>query len=90
MNIVFAGTPDFAVPTLKALLASAHRVHAVYTQPDRPAGRGRKPAASPIKQCALAHTLPVYQPETLKHAEAELAAMKPDAMIAICIPMIRA
>lgn len=88
MNIVFAGTPDFAVPTLKALLASAHRVHAVYTQPDRPAGRGRKPAASPIKQCALAHTLPVYQPESLKHAEAELAAMKPDAMIVAAYGLI--
>lgn len=54
MRLVFAGTPDFAVPGLEAALASGHEVVAVYTQPDRPAGRGRQLAASPVKQRALA------------------------------------
>ena len=69
LNIVFAGTPDFAVPSLQALLDSPHHVKAVYTQPDRPAGRGRKLTASPIKQCALEHGLPVEQPLSLKDPE---------------------
>ncbi|MBL4744425.1 MAG: methionyl-tRNA formyltransferase [Cycloclasticus sp.] len=70
MKIIFAGTPDFSVPTLKALLASKHTVCAVYTQPDRPAGRGRKIQISPVKQCALDAQIPVEQPINFKNPEA--------------------
>lgn len=66
LRIAFAGTPDFAASSLAALLASRHQVVCVYTQPDRPAGRGRKSTASPVKQLALQHDLPVHQPERLK------------------------
>jgi methionyl-tRNA formyltransferase len=83
MNLVFAGTPTFAVPSLEALLRAGHRVAAVYTQPDRPAGRGRKLAESAVKQCARTHNLPVHQPETLRHAADELRALQPEAMIVI-------
>jgi methionyl-tRNA formyltransferase len=62
LNIIYAGTPDFAVPALAALLHSDHRVVAVYTQPDRPAGRGRKLQQSPVKTFAREHDLPVCQP----------------------------
>lgn len=65
-KIVFAGTPAFAVPSLQALIDSPHQVTAVYTQPDRPAGRGRKLTASPVKALAAAHDIPVYQPASLK------------------------
>ncbi|EIC23058.1 methionyl-tRNA formyltransferase [Thiorhodovibrio frisius] len=64
--LLFAGTPEFAVPALKALLAAGYPIAAVYTQPDRPAGRGRKPQPSPVKQAALDAGLAVEQPETLK------------------------
>lgn len=70
LKIIFAGTPDFSVPCLNALLEARHQVVAVYTQPDRPAGRGRKLTASPVKQAALAAGLPVYQPKTLRDAQA--------------------
>ena len=62
LRIIFAGTPDFSVPTLNALIDSQHDVVAVYTQPDRPAGRGRKYKASPVKEVALQNNIPVYQP----------------------------
>lgn len=75
MRIVFAGTPDFAVPTLKALVAAGHEVAAVLTQPDRPAGRGRRLVAGPVKDCARALGLEVLQPQTLR-AEAPLAALR--------------
>lgn len=90
LNIIFAGTPDFAVPSLRALLDSPHHVKAVYTQPDRPAGRGRKLTASPVKQCALEHGLPVEQPLSLKDpdAQARLAAYRPDVMIVVAYGMI--
>ena len=65
IRIVYAGTPDFAVPALSALIASEHEVVAVYTQPDRPAGRGREPRPSAVKQKALEHNVPVFQPESL-------------------------
>jgi methionyl-tRNA formyltransferase len=90
MNIVFAGTPEFAEPSLQALLDSAHRVSAVYTQPDRPAGRGRKLTASPIKQMALAAGIPVYQPENFKQAGAleELAGLRADLMVVVAYGLI--
>ena len=66
LRIVFLGTPDFAVPTLQALLASRHRVVAVITQPDRPRGRGQKVVDGPVKACARAARLPVLQPSRLK------------------------
>ncbi|MEE7559674.1 methionyl-tRNA formyltransferase, partial [Xanthomonas sp. Kuri4-2] len=69
MKIVFAGTPDFAVPSLRAA-AQRHEVVAVYTQPDRPAGRGRGLTPSPVKLEAIARGIPVLQPETLRSPEA--------------------
>lgn len=66
MRIIYMGTPDFAVPSLHALIHSRHQVVAVCTQPDRPAGRGHKLTPSPVKVKAMAHDLPVYQPETLR------------------------
>ncbi len=68
MKIVFMGTPDFAVPTLQALYNSEHEVCAVFTQPDKPTGRGYKMKASPVKELALQHGTPVHQPESLKKA----------------------
>lgn len=83
LRIVFAGTPEFALPSLQALLAFPHLVICVYTQPDRPAGRGRKLTPSPIKELALAHSVEVRQPASLKgEAEAAaLAALRPDLMV---------
>ena len=66
LKIIYAGTPEFAVPALEALIQSGHQLAAVYTQPDRPAGRGRKLQPSPVKVCALAHGIPVLQPENFK------------------------
>lgn len=82
-RIIFAGTPQFAVPSLMALLHSQHQVIAVYTQPDRKAGRGLQLQASPVKSIALEHGIQVYQPTTLKSAEtqAQLQALQPDLMI---------
>lgn len=83
MDLIFAGTPPFAVPALAALQANDHRILAVYTQPDRPAGRGRRLAESAVKQYARAHGLEVRQPPDLKGRAAEIAALRPDAMIVI-------
>ena len=90
MNIGFAGTPDFSVPALQALLDSCHDVIAVYTQPDRPSGRGRKTTASPVKQLAQQYELPVCQPDSLKPADARqaLAALQPDLMVVIAYGLI--
>jgi methionyl-tRNA formyltransferase len=90
LSIVFAGTPEFSVPPLRALLASPHRIAAVYTQPDRPAGRGRQLAMSAVKQCALEHQLPVFQPSTLRDAAQveALAALKPDVMVVVAYGLI--
>ncbi|MBL1262631.1 methionyl-tRNA formyltransferase [Candidatus Methylomicrobium oryzae] len=90
MRIIFAGTPEFAVPTLKMLLTSGHEVCAVYTQPDRPAGRGRKLQPSPIKETAQAAGIPVLQPDSLKSAEAvaRLAAFEPELMVVVAYGMI--
>ncbi|WP_027853476.1 methionyl-tRNA formyltransferase [Marinobacterium litorale] len=90
LKIIFAGTPDFAAASLSALLNAGHNVIAVYTQPDRPAGRGRKLTASPVKQLAEQHELPVYQPQSLRDeaAQAELAALKPDLMVVAAYGLI--
>jgi methionyl-tRNA formyltransferase len=90
LRIAFAGTPDFSVPALKALLASGHTVVGVLTQPDRPKGRGRQLAASPVKVAALEHGLPVSQPETLKTeaGRAELAAWRPDVLVVVAYGLI--
>ena len=90
MNLVFAGTPEFAVPTLQALHAAGQRILAVYTQPDRPAGRGRTLTTSPVKRYAEAHGLTVHQPHTLKSdAEAEhLRALAPEVMIVVAYGLI--
>jgi len=88
MNLIFAGTPDFAVPALEALLRAGHRIRAVYTQPDRPAGRGRKLAASPVKQCAQTHSIEVRQPEKISGEEKTLRADAPDAMIVIAYGLL--
>jgi len=90
MKIIFAGTPDFALPVLPVLLESAHVVAAVYTQPDRPAGRGRQPRASPVKHLAAAHDLPVLQPVSLGEpvVQAELAAMSADLIVVVAYGLI--
>jgi len=90
MKIVFAGTPEFSVPALQSLLDSSHDVIAVYTQPDRPAGRGRKTTASPVKQLAMQYDLPVYQPHSLKTEAAQqvLVALQPDLMVVIAYGLI--
>jgi len=90
LRIVFAGTPEFAAAHLHALLDAGLKPVAVFTQPDRPAGRGHKLAASPVKQLALEHGLPVYQPATLRDpaAQAELAALKPDLLVVVAYGLI--
>jgi methionyl-tRNA formyltransferase len=90
LSLIFAGTPEFSVPALEALLASRHRVVAVYTQPDRPAGRGQQVTMSAVKQCALRHQLPVEQPPTLKDAAAveRLAQWSADLMIVVAYGLL--
>lgn len=90
LKIIFAGTPEFAAVALRALLASPHQVCAVYTQPDRPAGRGRKLTASPVKAEALAHEIAVYQPVTLRdtEAQAQLQALDADVMVVVAYGLI--
>lgn len=90
MRIVFAGTPDFAATALKALLEAGYNLVGVYSQPDRPAGRGRKLMPSPVKQVALDAGIPVFQPVSLKpeDAQQELAELKPDVMIVAAYGLI--
>lgn len=90
LRIVFAGTPDFAARHLAALLSSEHEVIAVYTQPDRPAGRGKKLTASPVKHLALEHNIPVYQPENFKSDEAKqaLASLNADIMVVVAYGLL--
>ena len=89
MRIVFAGTPDFAVPSLRAA-ARHNEVVAVYTQPDRPAGRGRGLAASPVKCEAVARGIPVMQPETLRGSQAQqdLRDLAPDLVVVVAYGLI--
>lgn len=90
MRIVFAGTPEFAAQHLQALLGAGREVIAVYTQPDRPAGRGQKLMPSPVKQLALQHNIPVHQPQTLRDpaAQAELASLQADLMVVVAYGLI--
>lgn len=90
MRIVFFGTPDFAVASLEALIHAQHEIVAVVTAPDKPAGRGMQLQASPVKQCALTHHIPVWQPEKLKAPEfvAQLQAAKADLFVVVAFRML--
>lgn len=91
LNIIFAGTPDFAATHLQGILdADEHNVIAVYSQPDRPAGRGKKLTPSPVKQLALQYGIPVYQPSTLKDvtAQTELKALNADLMVVVAYGLL--
>ena len=90
LKVIFAGTPDFAAEALQALIDSRHEVIAVYTQPDRPAGRGRKLKPGPVKVLAQAHNIEVRQPERLKDAEdqAALAALGADIMVVVAYGLL--
>jgi len=90
LNIIFAGTPEFAAEHLAALLTTDHNIVAVYTQPDRPAGRGKKMTPSAVKTLALTHAIPVLQPENFRSPEtqAELAALNADLMIVVAYGLL--
>ena len=83
MRVIFMGTPDFAVGTLEAVIAAGHEVVLAVTQPDKPKGRGKSMQAPPVKECAAAHHIPVYQPARIREAEciAYLKEFQPDIMI---------
>ena len=85
MNIVFMGTPDFALPPLKAIVEGGHRVSAVFCQPDRPKGRGHKLTPPPVKEAALAYGIPVYQPDSVKTDEVLdlLKTLNPDCIVVV-------
>jgi len=90
LRLAFAGTPDFAALHLSALLDTHHEIAAVFTQPDRPAGRGKQPRPSPVKSLALNHALPVLQPQTLRDPDVqrELADLDLDALIVVAYGLI--
>jgi len=90
MKVIFAGTPEFSVPALQALLDSSHAVVAVYTQPDRPSGRGRRTAESPVKRLAMQANIPVYQPTGLKSADTQavIQVLQPDLMVVVAYGLI--
>lgn len=91
MRLVFAGTPDFAVAALESLHAAGHTIAGVYTQPDRPAGRGRKLSPSPVARRAEALGLPLFKPEKLRGNEAalaELRALRPELMVVVAYGLI--
>jgi methionyl-tRNA formyltransferase len=90
LRIVFAGTPQFASEQLLALIDGPHRVVAVYSQPDRKAGRGKKLLPSPVKILAIEHDLPVYQPMSLRNTDAqrELASLRPDLMVVVAYGLL--
>lgn len=89
-RIIFAGTPEFAVPTLRMLLDSQHTVVATYTQPDRPAGRGRKLQPGPVKQLATDAGVPVMQPAALDDSasQAAIAALRPDLLVVVAYGLL--
>lgn len=90
LRIIFAGTPDFAARHLQALINSEHQIVGVYSQPDRPAGRGKKLKASEVKALALEHDLPIFQPQSLKNEDAltELKSLNADIMIVVAYGLI--
>lgn len=82
MRLVFMGTPDFALPSLQALLGTGHQVVGVFTQPDRPRGRGKQLSMSPVKELALQHSIPVFQPNRIRtEGVQDLVSLKPDACV---------
>lgn len=85
MKTVFLGTPQFAVPALEALACGGREIAAVFTQPDRPKGRGQEPASSPVKECAIRLEAPVFQPAKIRAPEvvAQLKAIAPEAMVVV-------
>jgi methionyl-tRNA formyltransferase len=85
MKLVYLGTPSFAVPTLKRIVEAGHKVAAVFTQPDRPSGRGQKETISPVKEAALRLGIAVHQPERVRRPEVveQLRAIAPDAMVVV-------
>jgi methionyl-tRNA formyltransferase len=90
LRIIFAGTPEFAAIHLQALLDSQHQLVAVYTQPDRPAGRGKKLKASPVKHLAISNDIPVYQPKSLRDVEQQniLNNLNADLMVVVAYGLI--
>jgi len=90
LAVVFAGTPDFAEPSLEAITSSRHRLVAVFTQPDRPSGRGRRVTAGPVKERALALGIPVRQLDTLRDADAReaIASFAPDVMVVVAYGLL--
>lgn len=90
MKLIFAGTPEFALPSLLALLNSKHKICAVYTQPDRPAGRGRKLLMSPVKKLAIENKLAVYQPSSLRDdkEQKKIASFHADLMVVVAYGLI--
>lgn len=91
MNIVFMGTPDFAVPTLEMLIHEGYEISAVVTQPDKPKGRGKKESMPPVKEVALAHGLPVLQPEKIRGDEAfynHIQSLNPDVIVVVAFGQI--
>ncbi len=90
MRIIFMGTPDFAVQVLQALLQSEHEVIGVYTQPDKPKGRGKSMQYTPVKELALEHQIPVYQPAKIRELQVieELKQLKPDVIVVVAFGQI--
>ena len=90
MKVIFAGTPEFAVPSLEQLVHSHHNVVAVYTQPDRPAGRGRKLTSTPVKRVAQHYNIPVYQPASLRNMDVqnELCALDADSIVVVAYGLL--
>jgi len=90
LNIIFMGSPDFAVPALEGLFASSHKVSAVVTQPDRPKGRGRGMAPPPVKVCALSQNVPVFQPEKASDPAfiASIRDLQPDLLVVVAYGQI--
>ncbi len=91
MNIIFMGTPDFSIPSLKILLESTHKILAVVTQPDRERGRGQKISFTPVKQFAVENNIPVYQPEKLKgntEFVEQMKSLKPDLFVIVAFRIL--
>ena len=88
MRVIFAGTPEFSVPSLDALISAGHDIVAVYTQPDRQAGRGRKTRPSPVKLYAQKHAIEIEQPATMKDAATKMNAFNADVMVVVAYGLI--